>query len=370
MAIALSTLGLLCLAFIACLIGDGLRTILARRTREAEQRPLMLTVAARHDIAEQLLTLQLVPAGGKALPAFRAGQHVLLKAPAGRNGKTIQRAYSLAAWQARPGTYELGIKREAHGAMSQWLWSTLKPGDRIELSRPQGNFVIEPGEGPLVLVGGGIGITPMRAMLHEAIGSGRSIVLFHAARQAEVLLYREEFEALTTRYGNFRYRPILSRPGHDWSGATGRLDAARLCADLDDPKQADFYLCAGNDMMASLRHGLMEDGIDSGRIHWEAFGIGSADGIAGIDLVVSQGDRQTVLRSAGEPSLLATLEANGVDLPSECRAGSCGQCQVRLEDGDVTWLIAPEFSPAPDCVLPCVCAPRSPLSIVVAQRSA
>lgn len=370
MALVLSTLSLFCLAFIAWLTGDGLRTLLARGNREAQRRPLQLTVATRHELADQLLALHLVSPDGKALPAYRAGQHVLLRAPAGRDGKAIQRAYSLAAWQARPGAYELGIKRETHGAMSQWLWATLQPGDTVELSRPRGSFVIGPGDSPVVLVGGGIGITPMRAMLHEALPSGRPVVLFHAARQAELLLYREEFVALANQHADFRYHPILSRPAPDWPGATGRLDAARLCAELANLKQADFYLCASNGMMDSLRQGLAACGIDRGHIHWETFGIAPADATSGLDVAVSQGDRQTVLRSAGEPSLLATLEANGVDLPSECRAGSCGQCQVRLEAGEVSWLIEPEFSPAPNCVLPCVCTPRSPLSIAVAQPAA
>lgn len=370
MAIVLSSLGLFCLAFIAWLTGDGLHTLLARRIREAQRRPLKLTVATRHDLAGQLLTLHLTSPDGKALPAYRAGQHVLLRAPAGRDGKTIQRAYSLAAWQARPGSYELGIKREAHGAMSQWLWATLQAGDTVELSRPRGNFVIGPGDSPLVLIGGGIGITPIRAMLHEALSSGRPIALYHAARQVELLLYREEFETLANQHADFRYHPILSRPASDWPGATGRLDAARLCAGLGKPKLADFYLCASNGMMDGLRQDLEAYGIDRRRIHWEAFGIGTADATSGLDVAVSQGARQTVLRSAGEPSLLATLEANGVDLPSECRTGSCGQCQVRLETGEVSWLIEPEFLPAPNCVLPCVCSPRTPLSIVVAQSAA
>jgi ferredoxin-NADP reductase len=363
MALVLSILGLACLAFIAGLTVDGLRALLKRRRREQAGQPISLIVAERTEVAGELLCIKLQDARGKTLPAFAAGQHLLLQAPAGRAGKTIQRAYSLAAWQKKPGCYELGIKREAQGAMTPWLWQHLRPGERIAARRPQGQFVVETGCGPLVLIGGGIGITPMRAMLHEALASRRQIVLFHAARTADLLLYRDEFAALAERHRALTYVPVLSRPDAAWSGLDGRLDAPRIVSGLALPGEAEFYLCAGNAMMDALHLGLVEQGIAPERIHREAFGVAAGAGLAGLNVTVTEQGGEKTLQAAGEPTLLATLEANGIELPAECRAGSCGQCQVQLDSGEVDWLVAPEFKVGQARILPCVCSARSHLAI-------
>ncbi|WP_265949480.1 FAD-binding oxidoreductase [Dechloromonas sp. A34] len=365
MVMVLSALALLALAGIAGLTVDGLRAIGRRRRAENAKKPHPLRVAKRHEVAGELLCLELADPRGKPLPAFRAGQHLLLTAPAGKNGQPIRRAYSLAAWAAKPGCYELGIKREDRGAMTQWLWQHAQPGSSIEASPAQGDFVVRAGSGTLVLIGGGIGITPMRAMLHEALGSGRTIVLFHAARTAESLLFQEEFTALAAQHGQFAYRPILSRPAGEWTGDRGRLDAGRIVAAVPLPDSADFYLCAGNAMMDSLRHGLLALGIADSRLHSEAFGAATGSGRSGLNLAIRQAGTTRTLVTAGEPTVLAALEANDLAPAAECRAGNCGQCVAHLEDGEVDWLVKPEFSVGPQQFLPCVCAARSDLNIAL-----
>jgi ferredoxin-NADP reductase len=365
MAIFLSVLALLGLAFIAGLTIDGLRAVGRRRRAERARQPRALRIAQRRDVGGELLCLELADPRGKPLPAFAAGQHLLLTAPAGKNGQPIRRAYSLAAWSAKPACYELGIKREAQGAMTQWLWQHLQAGDNIEVSVPQGEFVVRPGAGPLVLIAGGIGITPLRAMLHEALGSGRPIVLLQAAHTAETLLYRDEFAALAATHKHFAYHPTVSRPTAEWTGGRGRLDAGRILAALAQPEDADFYLCAGNLMMDSLRHGLSALGIADARIHSEAFGATAGAGTSGLNLAIRQAGTTKTLVTAGEPTVLATLEANDLAPAAECRAGSCGQCIARLDDGEVDWLVKPEFAVGPQQFLPCVCAARSDLSIAL-----
>lgn len=363
MVILLSTLALLALIFVAGLTVDGLRAIGRRRRAEQARKPRPLRIAKRREVAGELLCLELAEPCGKPLPTFRAGQHLLLTAPAGKNGQPIRRAYSLAAWSSKPTCYELGIKREAQGAMTQWLWQHLQEGDSIEVSPPQGEFVVRPGSGPLVLIGGGIGITPLRAMLHEALGSGRPIVLFQAARTPEALLYQDEFAALAATHGHFTYHPTLSRPATEWTGGRGRLDAGHILAAVTQPEHADFYLCAGNAMMDALRQELRSLGIADSRIHSEAFGAAAGAGISGLNLAIRQAGTTTTLLTAGEPTVLAALEANDLAPAAECRTGSCGQCVARLEHGEVDWLVKPEFAVGPQQFLPCICAARSDLCI-------
>lgn len=364
MAMALGMLGIACLAFILWLTVDGLRAIFARRAAEKARQPLQLKLLERQEAAGSLLSLVLADPKGKALSPFKAGQHVLLQAPAGPGGKTIQRAYSLAAWQRQPGRYELGIKREAWGAMSQWLWHNLLEGTTVSLSQPQGHFLLPPNRRQLVLIGGGIGITPMRAMLHEALIDGRTITLFQAARTVEQLLYRAEFEQLAGANPAFRYKPILSRPeGATWNGLSGRLSADLILCEMRNPTDAEFCLCASGGMMAQLRSDLAATGVAAERIHWEAFGAAAAAGTAGVPVSVSTNGDVRQFSTQGAPTLLAELEANDIALPSECRAGSCGQCLASLESGEVDWLAKPEFEVPAGKILPCVCSPRSPLII-------
>ncbi|APR04215.1 2Fe-2S iron-sulfur cluster-binding protein [Thauera chlorobenzoica] len=368
MSLALATLlvaAAASLLFIGVLLGDGVRVLRTRLRQRSADRPIELRVAAREEVAGTLLRLSLRRAWGRRLPSFAAGQYLTLIAPAGPDCRELRRAYSLAAWQpGRPRHYELGIKREAHGALSRWAWAQLQPGARIRVLPPRGGFVLDAGAGELVLVGGGIGITPLRAMLHAALArrSGPArIVLFHAARRAEELLYRDEFMRLAAADDRLHYVAVVSRPDAAWKGVRGRLDATRLLAGVRAPGRADFYLCAGVALMETLREGLTAAGVEPGRIHWEAFGVAASAGGAGQRVSVGEA---AAFETAGEPTLLAALEAHGRAPPTECRAGSCGLCRMRLTAGQVEWLLPAGCVLPADEILPCICRPVGDVSLV------
>lgn len=356
---ALLLLAGLALLLAAWLLCDGLRAIWRRRRQHAVEQPLELEVVDRQEAAGHLLCLRLAAPEGGRLPPFVAGQHVLLQAPAGKGGRMIQRAYSLAAWTARPEYYELGIKREEQGRLSRWAWDTLHPGNRVRLLPPRGEFTAGLGRHEAVLIGGGIGITPMRAMLHALLAQDRRIVLHHAARHEAELLYRAEFEQLAATQPRFRYLPTLTRPGEVWNGASGRLDAARVREACADPEHAEFYLCAANGMMDELRAGLRGLGIHDERIHHEAFGASGDGASSGLQIRIGQGRCAT----GGEPTLLATLEEAGLAPESECRTGTCGLCRTRLVAGEVKWLLDTELALRRDEILPCICIAASDLQL-------
>lgn len=364
MALLLSLLGLACLGFVTWLTADGFRAMHARHALAVANTPLRLRVTARVEIGDSLLCLHLsAPTPKGTLPAFEAGQHLLFQAPAGKAGKTIHRAYSLAAWRAKPTHYELGIKRESQGAMTPWLWHHLRVGDVITTSRPQGHFTLPRSKRPLVLIGGGIGITPMRAMLHQALAQHRNTILFQAARTVDQLLYRDECEQLQNNHPSFRYVPIVSRPGPPpWPHLTGRLTAATVLQHTACGTAAEFCLCAADAMMTELRNDLLAAGVNEGQIHWEAFGVSAVNGKAGLDIAMTRHGLTYQFKTEGAPTLLAELESKSINLPSECRAGSCGQCLLNLDAGEVDWLTEPEFTVPHGKILPCVCTPRTALT--------
>ena len=365
-------LALLAVTFVVFLVVDGARSICRRWLSGRRHRPVPLRVRSRRNIGDEYFIMTLEhPAGLRPLPPFVPGQHLILHAPAGPNGATIKRAYSLAAWEQRPTTYELAIKREPQGTMSQWLWGALHDGGTVLASKPQGHFVLQEGGGAVVLIGGGVGITPLRAMVHQALGAGRPVLLFYTARRVESLLYHDEFTELAGQQRSFRYFPRLTQARDEWSGARGRLSIREVLSELNrwavdgPPCRIDFYLCAGERMMAALHHGLRNAGVGEACIHREAFGVSADASRSGLSVTVKGvPDHQSVrYETRGEPTLLACLESNGLAVASECRAGTCGLCEVVLESGDVDWLLRPERSIESGRVLTCVCAARNDVVI-------
>lgn len=362
-------LSLAAIGLIVALLADGGYTLLARRRREAAARPWSLIVTARAEHPGHLVRLTLADPRGRRLPAFRAGQHLGLQVPAGANGETLQRAYSLAAWKPSPRAYELGIKREEKGAVSRWVWDQLTVGTQVVVYPPKGDFALDiRWRQPLVLIAGGIGITPMRAMLHARLtaDTANPVFLFHAARSAGELLYREEFEWLAQGHPAIQYRPSVSQPDPVWPLPCRRIDADHITRSLAaagaSPGEALFYLCASLPMMESLREGLTGAGIAPGQVRWEAFGV-DAGGIGGQRLRVVRDGRTTDVVTSGEPTLMATLEAHRLAPASNCRAGTCGECRMRLLAGEVRCLVSPGVALAEDEFLPCICAARGDLIV-------
>ncbi len=358
----LGLLGLATAAFtlwVLWLLADGLRALLSRRALERRKRaartPLRLVVSARQDITPELFRLTLVRPDGRRLPHFRAGQYLTVRTPAGA------RRYSLAAWTARPRAYHLGIRRIEGGQVSGWLHEHAQPGRSIEVLPPAGNFVFEPGADEVVLVGGGIGLTPLAAMVDAWLAKpfGR-LWLYHAARHEAELIDQTRYTELERTCPGFHYRPILSRPAEDWPGGKGRLSAADLIRELADPADAHYYLCARQDMMDALFTGLVDLGVPDAAIHRESFGsaANSDKGEYRVDVI---GHGSLVFR--GEPSLLHALEAWGVPVQSDCRAGECGTCGITVVDGAVRSCQPARISMPPGRTLACCAVPASDLRI-------
>lgn len=336
--------GTLLLLWTAVLLADGVRVHILTLRRNAAARPLRLDVTGRDDPTPDLFRVRLAPRSRHRLPPFEAGQAILLRTPAG------QRLYSLAGWRKRADTWELAIRNQ--GRVSGWLHAHASVGCCLEVERPRGSFVLVPPlAAPIMLVAAGVGITPLRAMLHRLceLDAPPTVTLWHACRHEADLLWRDEFEALAASATWFRYRPVLSRPGEGWRGERGRLDATRLHPVADGG--AHYFLCAGVSMMDDLQAGLAQAGVSSPHIHREAFGLAAAADGPKHDLVLPDG--RTVTATEGLP-LLAVLEEHGCAPEAECRTGECGRCLVPMH-GQVRYLLEPSFA-VPDGDVAVCCA--------------
>jgi ferredoxin-NADP reductase len=214
-------------------------------------------------------------------PGHRAGQHVDVRLTA-EDGYQAQRSYSIASG---PEDEELvlTVERLDDGELSPYLVGELRPGDELELRGPIGGWFVwdESLGGPLLLVGGGSGVVPLRAMLRhaagreagEAAGSHVPARLLYSARSLEELIYRDELDRLAASGAvDIRYTLTRAWPD-DWQGHRGRVDRD-LLAEVAWPasERPLVYVCGPTGFVEAVAGTLVELGHEPGRIRTERFG--------------------------------------------------------------------------------------------------
>lgn len=198
-----------------------------------------------------------------------AGQHVDVRLTA-EDGYQAQRSYSIAS-APEDEQLVLTVEQLPDGEVSPYLTDVLMPGDQLELRGPIGGYFVwqESLGGPLLLVGGGSGVVPLRAMLrhHRAVGSEIPARLLYSARTQGDLIYRSELEEYETTFTLTRERD----PG--WTGRTGRVDRD-LIAELAWPpaERPRVYVCGPTGFVEAVADALVALGHEPGRIRTERFG--------------------------------------------------------------------------------------------------
>jgi ferredoxin-NADP reductase len=202
-------------------------------------------------------------------PGHRAGQHVDVRLTA-EDGYQAQRSYSIAS---APGDdrLELTVERIDDGEVSPYLAGELRAGDELELRGPIGGYFVweESLGGPLLLVGGGSGVVPLRAMLrhHAAAGSPVPARLVYSARTLDEVLYRDELAARDV------VLTLTREPADGWAGRRGRVDRALLEEAGWPPAERPLvYVCGPTGFVEAVAGGLVELGHEPGRIRTERFG--------------------------------------------------------------------------------------------------
>jgi ferredoxin-NADP reductase len=203
-----------------------------------------------------------------------AGQHVDIRLTA-EDGYQAQRSYSIASSPGDP-VLELTIERVENGEVSSYLTDDAQPGDQFELRGPIGGYFVWEGmeSTPVLLVGGGSGLVPLRSMLrhHRATESSARMHLLLSARSLDDVLYRAELEAPPDNTG---VTITLTRdPAPEgWTGFTGRVDREMLAAVAPDPSAASrAYVCGPTPFVEEVARLLVELGHDPLQVFTERFG--------------------------------------------------------------------------------------------------
>lgn len=236
-----------------------------------------LRVARKVRESDSITSFHLVPSDGIPLAPFRAGQHLPVEVEMPGEARVLQRTYSLSG---PPGadSYRISVKREAQGAVSQFLHDHVDVGDEISARVPAGEFVVPGGDGPLVLVSTGVGITPLLAMLHAILADTptRPVWFVHGTRDGRGHAFAAEVGELVVRHPNLACVTYCSAPGpDDQKGVNfdhaGRMTAQALVA-LKAGEEALFLLCGSAPVVASLRSDLAANGVSADRIQFELIG--------------------------------------------------------------------------------------------------
>lgn len=222
----------------------------------------------------EISSFYLEPEDGAAVVAHGPGQYIGLRLWV--KGEEIRRNYSLSA-ASNGRDYRISVKREPGGVASNALHS-MAEGERLELFAPAGEFTLQPSEKPLVLISGGVGITPTLAMLEAAIATERAIHFIHCARNADAHAFRETIDSLADRHGQLNrfYCYDEHQEGDPQPDAVGLMTKERLDAWLPIDRDLDAYFLGPKPFMAAIRRQLQALGVPAHQARYEFFGPASA----------------------------------------------------------------------------------------------
>lgn len=211
------------------------------------------------------------------LPEFIAGQFIAVRLKDEDGSFTKPRQYTLSRTYNED-FYRISVKRESEGYLSKKLCDEVNVGDSIYITVPMGNFVLKDNHRPLVLLGGGIGITPMLTMAEEAVkNSSRSIHIIYSIPNSMNHSFKQEIDALEQNT-NLKKTTIYTRPfDNDKSGrdydVRGRINEEWMKENL--PLDGEFYFCGPVPFMKSVYQNLVVMGIQKEQINYELFGPGA-----------------------------------------------------------------------------------------------
>lgn len=352
------------------------------------------TVARKVLESDDTYSFYLKPHDGKRLPPFKPGQYLTFQFHLPGKPKPEIRCYSLSDGSISDEHYRVTIKRalpdkghrsydpEKIGLISSHFCDTVKEGDIIDTKAPSGKFYLDVEvERPVVLISGGIGVTPMLAMSRflTHIKDQREIYFFFGCRSGQDHMFREEMLELQRSNPKMRLHVCYSRPDPtDEPGKAYNHESrvsVELMKEILPSSNFEYYLCGPGPFMDSLVNGLYEWGVPKKDVKFEAFGPSTVKTVAkppagtgeaeAVQIAFEVEFARSGKKLAWDPgfgNLRDFGNDNGIDMGGFCGAGSCTECMVAIKDGEVDY---PDGAADVEdgCCLPCLCRPKGKLVI-------
>ncbi|MBG9563943.1 NO-inducible flavohemoprotein [Brevibacillus agri] len=271
-------------------IADAFISVEAEMYEQAENQPggwadfREFVVERKVKESDVITSFYLVPKDGKEIASYEPGQYVSVKMEIPGEENTHIRQYSLSDAPGNP-YYRISVKREdaigdkPAGKVSVYLWEHVNEGDILPLSAPAGDFILDQQDDrPVVLISGGVGLTPMMSMLKTLVktGSNRSVTFIHAAQNGNVHAMRDSVEELAAQHPQVKAFWCYEKPTEQDRAAQafhkeGYIDLPWLQSVIAD-KNASFYFCGPVPFMKTVNRALKEWGVPAQDIHFEFFG--------------------------------------------------------------------------------------------------
>lgn len=290
---------------------------------------------------------------------FTQGQYLTLRTSI--DGSEVRRSYSICSG-VDDGALSIGIKQIDGGAFSTFANTELKPGDRVDVMPPQGEFytVLDKNQQKnYMCICAGSGITPILSIVKSILSREPEsrVTLLYGNRNSSTIMFKEEIAFLKNRYmSRFTWLNILSREQQDAEILFGRLDNSKgqelhSKGLIDIGATDEFFLCGPESMISEVSRGLRAFGVPEEKIHYELFFASAEDAkvahekrqaraeryggkVSQVEVTVAGRTFQFDLAVDGENILDGALRS-GADLPFSCKNGVCATCKARVLEGEV-----------------------------------
>lgn len=278
-----------------------------------------LVVRSRTIVAEDIVSLELAAADGRPLLPFEAGAHIELKL-----GNGCERSYSLVNDPSKRDRYVISVNKDpASRGGSRYVHEVLRPGHAIEVAGPRNNFRLVENASLVVLIAGGIGITPLWCMIQRLEALGRPWKLFYGARSRGKCAYLRDVQALEAKSPG----RVHLHFNDECDGRVLDLPAAVAAA----PADAHLYCCGPIPMLQAFEQATA--GRREETVHVEYFSPREpvvCDG--GFNVLLARSGRTLFVEKG--TTILDKLLAEGIDVSYSCREGVCGTCQTGVLEGE------------------------------------
>lgn len=336
---------------------------------------------------ESITSFYLTPNDKKPLPEFLPGQYLTFQLKIPGHAKPVNRCYSLSDSPNHPDQYRVTIKRvgpprdnpEAPpGLGSSFFHDSLNENSIVDVKTPGGHFFLDmKNNTPVVLLAGGVGITPLLSMLNAIVELGikRETWFFLGVPDKKEHVMKEHLEAVANENENVRLNVCYSRPGPSDVEGQDYHHKERVSVDLLKrvlpSNNYDFFICAPPAMIKALREDLAAWGVPKDKIHFEAFGSetvkkckveSKVKEASAVDITFSKSNK-TVRWDPEMNCLLDFAEKNGITMESGCRGGNCGSCITAIKMGSVAYISEPGSEPEAGSCLTCISVPKENLTL-------
>jgi ferredoxin-NADP reductase len=325
-------------------------------------------------------TFRLLPASGDRRMPFTFVPGQFLNVAFWIGGARMNRSYSISSSPSQSDCVELTVKREPRGAVSRHIVDLLEVSDLIEASGPVGRFTFTGTEAAsVVLISGGVGITPMMSItrfLTERSWSG-DIFFIHACRAPADFIFSNQITALQRANPKLRVTVTMSNPeGTDWTGPRGRLTRELLAQAIPDLASRRVHLCGPPLMMDATKALLTELDVPTDQVKTESFGptrlVPAAAGTtaklaapATGPLVTFSKNHKAAKIHVGQ-TILELSEELAIGIENSCRVGTCGVCKVKMTSGEVEMAVEDALEPADKAngiILACQAKPKTDVAV-------